>query len=64
MVTMNELLIKAKDANASDVHITVGIPPKCRVNGELIDLGYPPFAPDDTARIIEQIMDEKQRERN
>lgn len=63
MVTMNELLIKAKDANASDVHITVGISPKCRVNGELLDLGYPAFAPDDTVRIIEEIMDEKQKER-
>lgn len=23
---------------ASDVHVTVGIPPKCRVNGELVTL--------------------------
>lgn len=38
----------ATDAGASDVHITVGIPPKMRVNGNLITMDYPRMLPDDT----------------
>ena len=34
--TIEELLRDAKRAGASDVHITVGIPPKMRVNGQLL----------------------------
>ena len=38
---LKEILEEAKVKNASDVHITVGIPPKMRVNGKLIALeGY------------------------
>ena len=36
--TIEELLRDAKRAGASDVHITVGIPPKMRVNGQLITM--------------------------
>lgn len=60
MVTMKELLLKAKENGASDVHITVGIPPKCRINGELQDMGYPALMPEDTTRIVEGIMSEKE----
>lgn len=36
--TIEDLLRRAKSMNASDVHITVGIPPMCRINGELVRL--------------------------
>ncbi len=58
-MTIEELLIKAKECKASDVHITVGIPPKMRVNGTLLDMEYPKLLPADTAAIISPIMDEK-----
>lgn len=35
-MTIDDLLIRARKMGASDVHVTVGIPPKCRVNGELV----------------------------
>ena len=35
MVTIKEILQVAWENKASDVHITVGIPPKMRVNGQL-----------------------------
>ena len=41
MITMEELLLAAKEYEASDVHISVGVPPKMRVNGVLMDMNYP-----------------------
>lgn len=60
MVTMKELLLEAKEKGASDVHITVGVPPKYRVNGELQDMGHPALSPEDTTKIVEGIMTEKE----
>ena len=37
-MTVEEILARAKEAGASDVHITVGIPPKMRVNGDLLTM--------------------------
>ena len=51
MITIDELLYKAKELGASDLHITVGISPKCRVNGRLVDLGQDKLLPSDTDAI-------------
>lgn len=59
---MKELLLMAKEKNASDVHITVGIPPKCRVNGELMDMGVPSLLPQDTDALVKSLMNERQFE--
>lgn len=61
MVTIEQLLQIGKDSGASDVHITVGLPPKMRVNGELIDMNFPKLMPEDTTEIINQMLSEKQR---
>lgn len=61
MVTMEELLTIAKEKNASDLHITVGIPPKYRVNGELKDMEYPRLLPADTHAVIMPIVPEHLR---
>lgn len=52
MFTIEELLLLAKGKGASDLHITVGIPPKCRVHGILVSLGENKLLPSDTNRII------------
>ena len=57
-----EILSKAKEAGASDVHITVGIPPKMRVNGKLITMEGPKLLPPDTMEIAIHVMNEKQRQ--
>lgn len=62
MITMKELLIMANEKGASDVHITVGVPPKCRVNGELVNIGTPIFSPDDTIQMVMELMNEKQKQ--
>ena len=60
---IEEILAKAKEAGASDVHITVGIPPKMRVNGALITMQGDKLAPADTLEIAAQIMNDKQQQR-
>ncbi len=61
MPTIEEMLRQAKEAGASDLHITVGVPPKMRVNGKLITMNYDRFLPDDTKALIDEIMNEKQK---
>ena len=61
-VSIEEILSKAKEAGASDVHITVGIPPKMRVNGKLITMEGPKLLPPDTMEIAIHVMNEKQRQ--
>ena len=63
MPTIEEILRAAKEAGASDVHLTVGIPPKMRVNGNLITMDYPKMLPADTLEVLVNIMTEVQRER-
>lgn len=63
MPTIEEIMKTANDAGASDVHITVGVPPKMRVNGKLITMDYPKMMPADTMEITLGIMNESQREK-
>lgn len=61
MPTIEEILIIAKEAGASDVHLTVGVPPKMRVNGTLITMDYERLLPPDTAQLGDEIMTEAQK---
>ncbi|MBQ7775695.1 MAG: type IV pilus twitching motility protein PilT [Lachnospiraceae bacterium] len=63
MPNIEEILTVAKDAGASDVHLTVGIPPKMRVNGNLITMDFPKLQPADTLEMVLSIMSEAQRTR-
>ena len=58
-MTIEELLIPAKENKASDVHITVGLPPKMRINGILVDMDYPRLLPPDTEAVISTMMSDK-----
>ncbi|MDO5403285.1 MAG: type IV pilus twitching motility protein PilT [Eubacteriales bacterium] len=60
MVTMEQLLAVAREVNASDIHLTAGLPPRVRVNGELADLNYPKLMPNDVEKIVFSIMSEVQ----
>lgn len=62
MLQIEELLKVAYELKASDLHITVGIPPKCRVNGELRDLNFPKVMPPDTIHLIDQMVTPNYRE--
>lgn len=55
-MTINELLTKAHRLGASDVHVTVGIPVKCRINGELVNLTEERILPADSKTLVEQMI--------
>ena len=63
MPGIEEILSTAKEAGASDVHLTVGIPPKMRVNGDLITMDYPRMMPGDTLDVLISVMTDAQREK-
>mgnify|MGYP000878047179 CR=1 FL=1 len=62
MFTIEELLQEAKRKGASDVHITVGIPPKLRINGELINIDHDKLLPADTNEIIMPMLSEHSKQ--
>jgi len=51
-----ELLAKAIELKASDLHLTVASPPIIRVNGKLVKLTDTRLMPEDTQRIIHQML--------
>ena len=54
--TIDTLLEKAKEMGASDLHLTAGIPPKCRVHGSLVEMGFEKLSPEDTEQLIMPIV--------
>lgn len=61
--TVAEILAMAKKAGASDVHITVGVPPKMRVNGTLLTMEGERLMPEDTMKMANSVMGEVQKQR-
>ncbi len=57
------LLKKTIEKKASDLHISVTVPPVVRVNGELQKLEYPPLTPEDTMELVQQILTDEQFKR-
>ena len=53
---IDELLAKARQIGASDLHVSVGIPPKCRINGELKALTKDAVMPKDSKELVEQMI--------
>lgn len=49
---LDEILRMAMDRKASDIHITAGLPPMVRVDGELVGLPFEPLESKDTRRLI------------
>ncbi len=62
MYDINDLLIEVLEREASDLHITSGLPPMVRVNGDLRPLDYPRLMPKDTQQLIYSILTQEQRE--
>lgn len=61
MVNLRDLLEEMVKLGASDLHITVGSPPQCRIDGKLSKMPYDPLGPDDTKKLAYSVMNEKQR---
>jgi twitching motility protein PilT len=58
-----ELLTKTNEMLASDLHISVGLPPIMRIYGKLTRIGDKNLLPADTRVMVEQLLTEEQRQR-
>lgn len=58
---IEEILRLGKEMGASDVHLTVGLPPKMRINGKLFTAEGEKLLPQDTLELATYIMNERQR---
>ena len=57
MITeFDELVVKAKDVNASDIHIGVGQAPCLRVDGRVTPLGEEKYGPKEMASILDKML--------
>lgn len=60
-MNLQQLLEQASSLGASDLHITVGVPPIVRINGELKRLGADPLGTADTQELLENVMNDEQK---
>jgi len=62
MKNITEILTMAVEHKASDVHLTVGLPPILRIQKELVYVNTDPLTPEDIAEMMFSIMTDKQKE--
>ena len=63
MKSLDELLVLAETKNATDVHFTVGITPRCRVNGELVELCDDKMNAESIVELLEPLLSADVKER-
>jgi len=61
--TLTDLLKKAYETAASDLHITSGSVPQLRIHGDLTPMEYPVLNPPDTKRLVYSLMSDAQKHR-
>lgn len=59
-VHLDDILRQAFERKASDVHITAGLPPMIRVDGEVVPLPYEVLTPPETQRLMYEILNDDQ----
>ena len=59
--SIDEMLKAANERGASDLHITVGVPPKIRIDGELTDIADERIMPADAENLIMPIIPDHAR---
>ncbi len=57
---IDELLRTTLNEGASDLHLTVGIPPTMRKNGRLVTIGDERLQPEDTEELVKTMLNEDQ----
>ncbi|HRU39549.1 MAG TPA: PilT/PilU family type 4a pilus ATPase, partial [Candidatus Goldiibacteriota bacterium] len=63
MINIDTLLRVMFEKGASDLHITVGIPPMLRIDGDMVATEFEKLRPDDCQHIIYSILTDEQKER-
>jgi len=62
-MNITELLKLTNELEASDLHLTVGVPPTLRVNGLLSPLEYPELTENDVYEMVYSILNNEQRKK-
>jgi twitching motility protein PilT len=63
MVNLRDLLQEMFDKGASDLHITAGVPPQLRIDGEIVPTEHAPMTPENTQSITYSVLNEEQQKR-
>ncbi len=63
MLGMRELLEEMVAKGASDLHITAGLPPQYRIDGNMATTQFPVLTGDDTRRLAYSILNDEQKKR-
>src|SRR5689334_13303289 len=63
IIDMAELLRLMVEKNASDLHITMGVPPMLRVDGQIIPTPYPKLTADVCQHLIYSLLTDAQKQR-
>jgi len=61
MIELNDLLALSAEKDASDIHLTAGLPPILRIHKELVFVGDGVLTPEDTSEMVFSIMRDKQK---
>ncbi|MCU0316388.1 MAG: type IV pilus twitching motility protein PilT [Fimbriimonadaceae bacterium] len=59
-IHIDELLCLAVERKASDIHLTAGLPPMVRLDGEIIPLPYAILQPEQSKRLVYEILSDEQ----
>jgi twitching motility protein PilT len=63
VLSLQKLLEEMVEKNASDLHITAGIPPQYRVDGEIVSSGHEVVTSESAEQLIYSVLREDQRKR-
>ncbi len=61
-MNINQLLVQALAGGASDMHVSMGVPPILRQNGRLVEMETPPLSSEDIMAIIRRLLNSDQLE--
>lgn len=62
-IDLDGLCSLAMENGASDLHVTVGLPPMLRIDGRLTPTNFEPLTPHDTQRLVYDILSDTQLEK-
>jgi|ERR1035437_3207973 twitching motility protein PilT len=63
MINIDTLLRVMFEKGASDLHLTVGLPPMLRIDGDMVQTEFEKMRPDDCQHIIYSILTDEQKEK-
>ncbi len=63
MINLRELLNEMIEKKASDLHITAGLPPQLRIDGEIVGTDYESLTPENTLEVTYSVLNEEQQKR-